>query len=111
LKILNTFDSKLVDVVGGRNKNMVGSKQHYLMIGERKLIQGSKEFGFCDLHEELTDEVTYRYKGCWGCQHFEFGQTCPYLFVSEAAEELMDSENTIRRLIKKDKLEGELFEQ
>ena len=52
-----------------------------------------------------------RYKGCWGCQHFEFGQTFPYLFVSEAAHELKVSESTIRRLIKKGKLEGELFEQ
>jgi transposase len=31
--------------------------------------------------------------------------------VSEAAEELMVSESTIRRFIKKGKLEGELFEQ
>ena len=72
---------------------------------------GTKEFGFCDLHEEITDEFTYRYKGCWGCQHFEFGQTFSYLFVSEAAVELMVSESTIRRLIKKGKLDGELFEQ
>ena len=81
------------------------------MIRESKLSQGSKEFGYCDLHEELTDEVTYRYKGCWGCQHFEFGQTFPYLFVSEAAHELKVSESTVRRLIKKGKLEGEVFEQ
>jgi hypothetical protein len=75
------------------------------------LSSGTREFGFCDLHEELTDEVTYRYKGCWGCQHFEFGQTFPYLFVSEAAHKLRVSESTVRRLIKKGKLEGELFEQ
>ena len=41
------------------------------------MSSGTREFGFCDLHEELTDEVTYRYKGCWGCQYFEFGQTFP----------------------------------
>lgn len=68
-------------------------------------------FGYCDLHEEIADEDTYRYKGCWGCQHFEFGQTFPYLFVAEAAEKLQVSENTVRRLIKKCKPEGELFEQ
>ena len=81
------------------------------MIGERKLIQGSNEFGYCDLHEELTDEVTYRYKGCWGRQHFEFGQTFPYLFVSEASKELQVSDSTVRRWIKRGKLDGELFEQ
>jgi hypothetical protein len=82
-----------------------------LTIGGSRLSPGTKEFGFCDLHEELTDEVTYRYKGCWGCQYFEFGQVFPYLFVSEAAEELQVSESTVRRLIKKGKLDGELFEQ
>ena len=75
------------------------------------MSQGSKEFGYCDLHEEITDEDTYRYEGCWGCQHFEFGQTFPYLFVAKAAEELKVSESTVRRLIKKGKLAGELFEQ
>jgi excisionase family DNA binding protein len=78
-----------------------------LTTGGSRLSSGTKEVGFCDLHEELADEVTYRYKGCWGSQHFEFSQTFPYLFVSEAAEELMVSESTIRRLINKGKLEGE----
>lgn len=73
--------------------------------------QGTKEFGYCDLHEEITDEATYRYKGCWACQHFEFSQEFPYLFVSEAAEQLKVSASTVRRLVKKGKLEGELFEQ
>jgi len=75
------------------------------------LSEDKKGFGSCTLHEEIIEEVNYRYKGCWGCQHFEFSETFPYLFVSEAAEELMVSESTIRRLIKKGKLEGELFKQ
>jgi len=82
-----------------------------LTIGDSKLSSGTREFGFCDLHEEITDEVTYRYKGCWGCQHFEFGEGFPYLFVSEAAHELQVSASTVKRLIRKGKLEGELFEQ
>ena len=68
-------------------------------------------FGYCDLHEEIIAEENYRYKGCWGCQHFEFGQAFPYVFVTEAAEKLQVSESTVRRLIKKCKLKGELFEQ
>ena len=35
----------------------------------------------------------------------------PYVFVPEAAEKLQISESTVRRLIKKCKLKGELFEQ
>lgn len=77
-----------------------------------KLVQRERScFGYCDHHEEVTEEVTYRYKGCWGCQHFEFGKTFPYIFVLEVAEKLKVSESTVRRLIKKGKLEGELFEQ
>ena len=68
-------------------------------------------FGYCDHHEESVEEGEYLWKGCWGCFHFEFGQGFPYVFVSEAAEELQVSESTIRRLIKKGKLEGELFGQ
>ena len=68
-------------------------------------------FGYCDLHEESMEEETYRWKGCWGCQHFEFGQAFPYVFVLEAAEELQVSESTVRRLIKKCKLKGEIFKQ
>lgn len=68
-------------------------------------------FGYCGLHQESVEEETYRWKGCWGCRYFEFGQGFPYVDVSEAAERLQISESTIRRLIKKGKLEGELFEQ
>ena len=82
-----------------------------IQFGSMLLSEGKNGFGSCDLHEEDIEEDTYRYKGCWGCQYFEFGQTFPYLFVSEATEELMVSESTIRRLIKKGILVGELFEQ
>jgi excisionase family DNA binding protein len=56
-------------------------------------------------------EEKYRWKGCWGCHYFEFGRAFPYVFVSEAAGKLQVSESTIRRLIKKGKLKGELFKQ
>jgi excisionase family DNA binding protein len=81
-------------------------------MGDVKLAQReSGWFGYCGHHEEITEEETYRYKGCWGCQHFEFGEAFPYVFVSEAAEELHVSESTVRRLIKKGTLDGELFAQ
>lgn len=80
--------------------------------GNVKLADNNKSgFGYCDHHEEIVEEEEYRWKGCWGCPHFEFGQGFPYVFASEAAEKLQISESTIRRLIKKGKLEGELFEQ
>ena len=82
-----------------------------IQFGRISLSERENGFGSCDLHEEDIEEDTYRYKGCWGCQHFEFGQTFPYLFVSEAAHELQVSKSTVRRLIKRGKLEGELFEQ
>jgi hypothetical protein len=62
-----------------------------------KLVQRARScFGYCDHHKEATEEVTYRYKGCWGCPHFEFGKTFPYVFVSEVAEKLKVSESTVR---------------
>jgi excisionase family DNA binding protein len=68
-------------------------------------------FGYCDYHEETVEEETYCWKGCWGCHHFQFGQAFPYTFVTEASEVLKVSASTVRRMIKKGKLEGELFEQ
>lgn len=69
------------------------------------------KFGYCAYHEEIVEEETYCWKGCWGCPYFQFGQAFPYTFVTEASEVLEVSESTVRRLIKKGKLEGELFEQ
>lgn len=48
----------------------------------------AEEFGWCDLHDELVDEDTYEWKGCWSCYHFSEGNGFPYVSVQEAAWEL-----------------------
>jgi len=66
-------------------------------------------FGWCDFHQRQVDEREYCLKGCWGCHHFEYGKSFPYVFVSEASSELGVSESTIRRWIKSGRLQGEKF--
>ena len=68
-------------------------------------------FGWCEYHEEVIEEGTYEYKGCWGCHYFVYGKNFPYYFVKEVAEMFNVTESTVRRWIRQGKLEGILFEQ
>lgn len=76
-----------------------------------KTSNTAEEFGWCDFHDELLDEDTYVWKGCWGCYHFGKGTGFPYSSVQEAASELGVSCSTVRRWIKNGKLEGIIFKQ
>lgn len=67
-------------------------------------------FGYCDLHGTI-DKVTYCWKGCWGCYRFVTGKKFPYVFVNEVAEKLAVSENTVKKMLKKGELRGEVFVQ
>jgi hypothetical protein len=70
-----------------------------------------ENFGYCDLHEEIIDESTFEWKGCWKCFHFKRRKGFHYYTIHEASKILRKSENTIRRWIKIGKLKGRLFEQ
>lgn len=67
-------------------------------------------FGYCELHG-LVDEGTYCWKGCWGCHMFVAGKKFPYVFVNEVAEKLAVSETTVRKMLRKGELRGEVFVQ
>jgi excisionase family DNA binding protein len=69
------------------------------------------DFGYCEYHETQIDENTYRWKGCWGCLYFRRGKDFPYMDINEVSEKLKVSKSTVRRWVKKGKLEGELFRQ
>ena len=71
----------------------------------------SDDFGWCDLHEEPVGEGNYEWKGCWGCWHFTPGDDFPYVSVSKAVDELGVSGSTVVRWVKKNRLEGRVFEQ
>lgn len=75
------------------------------------LIDMKKVFGYCDLHDRSVNKSEFKYKGCWGCHHFSRGDKFLYVTVKEASNILDVSESTIRRWIKKGKLEGYLFKQ
>jgi len=63
--------------------------------------------GYCDYHEEDVDIATFEYKGCWTCRYFSSNSRL--VDIREASEILKVHPNTIRRWIKKGKLEGNLF--
>lgn len=66
--------------------------------------------GYCEVHGPM-DFGTYCWKGCWGCYHFTAGNKFPYMFVNEAAKKLGVSETTVRKLLRKGELKGEVFVQ
>ena len=66
----------------------------------------SMESMFCELHKEFVDWSKFEFKGCWGCHYFSGLDPWEYVYVSEAAEILGVSGQTIRRWIKAGILEG-----
>jgi excisionase family DNA binding protein len=75
------------------------------------MMRDRMDFGYCDYHGESVNEDKYRWKGCWGCHYFRRGKDFPYVFVTEVSKKLGVSESTVRRWIRKNKLEGYLFVQ
>jgi len=65
--------------------------------------------GYCDLHEGEVREGEFERKGCWTCDYFGYSADSPYVDVQEAAQLLKKSPSTIKRWLKKGRLEGKLF--
>jgi hypothetical protein len=71
-------------------------------------------FGYCShgLHQEEEINVsTFKWKGCWNCHHFIRGDEYDLLDVHEVTEILNVSSSKVRSLIRKGKLEADLFER
>jgi len=66
---------------------------------------------WCGLHDEPVDWATFEWKGCWGCQYFSGLDSKKHVYVSEAAEILGITTQTIRRWVKTGLLKGTLFKR
>ena len=69
----------------------------------------SEESMWCELHNMPVDWSMFEWKGCWGCQYFSGLDTKQHVYVSEAADILGVTTQTIRRWIKTGVLKGTLF--
>ena len=69
----------------------------------------STESMWCNLHEEPIEWSTFKFKGCWGCQYFSGLDPEGYLHVSQAAELLEVSTDTVLQWIKKGVLDGRKY--
>jgi len=66
----------------------------------------SVDYMWCNYHEETVGWSTFEWKGCWGCHYFSGLDPEEYVYVSEAAELLNISGQTIRQWIKAGILDG-----